>query len=78
MARSSFNPITCRYEIQFDKAGTDEVKKMLDPNNVLGTGCRVGKHPDCCVLCALNEDCDRLPMHGQCRCTREPYLMIEE
>lgn len=77
MARSSYNPITCRYELTFEKAGVDEVKKMLDPSNVLGTGCRVIKHPDCCLLCANNDDCDRLPMHANCRCEPEPYLMTE-
>lgn len=47
-------------------ANADEVKKTLDPKNALATGCRVAKHPDCCVLCAANNDCMRVPLHFNC------------
>lgn len=50
------------------------LKAMLSVENVLGAGCRVKKHPACCVLCVKNNDCSRLPLHPNCRCEREPYL----
>jgi hypothetical protein len=56
----------------------DEVMKMLDPRQITALGCRVIKHPDCCVLCAANNDCDRLPVHVRCRCKPEGYLTIED
>jgi len=57
-------------------SGADEIKKMLDPEKLTKTGCRVVKHPDCCVLCAANNDCARVPLHYNCRCKPEGYLEL--
>jgi hypothetical protein len=62
----------CTYIAQV--LGIDDVLDVLDPELLLDTGCRVIKHPDCCVLCAANNDCRRLPMHFRCRCRPEGYL----
>lgn len=48
------------------RSDTDDVKRMLDPENIVDVGCRVLKHPDCCVLCAANNDCTRVPLHFNC------------
>jgi hypothetical protein len=58
-------------------SGADEIKKLLDPKNALATACRVKKHPNCCILCAANNDCTRVPLHFRCRCVPEGYLEIE-
>jgi hypothetical protein len=49
------------------------VEESLAIENITKVGCRVLKHPDACVLCVANDDCSRLPMHDNCRCTREYY-----
>lgn len=66
----------CMVSIEFTRESAD-LMKMLDPDNLLRTGCRVIKHPDCCILCAANEDCSRLPVHINCRCKPETYLDAE-
>lgn len=68
----------CVYSIQVSEPDAQEIRKMLDPENVIGMGCRVIKRPDCCVLCRMNEDCSRIPLHVRCHCTIEPYLDIGE
>jgi len=55
----------------------DDVLKQLEPDNALEAGCRVIKHPDCCAICALNNDCDKVPLHIQCRCKRDGFLTFE-
>jgi hypothetical protein len=65
----------CLFLIEVE--GADDVKRKLDPKIALETGCRVIKHPDCCVLCAANNDCTRIPLHWQCRCKPEGYLTLE-
>lgn len=60
------------------QSDTDDVKRMLDPENIVDVGCRVLKHPDCCVLCAANNDCTRVPLHFNCRCRTEGFLKIAE
>lgn len=78
MAAEFIDP-RCLFYVEFTRESREEVKKMLDPPNILtGLGCRVVKHPDCCVLCAANEACERLPMHFRCRCKPEGYLELEE
>lgn len=64
----------CEFFVSPTAASLAAVKALLNPNNVLGTGCKVGKHPDCCGLCAANDDCDKLPVHPECRCYRIPTL----
>ena len=68
----------CKGGVSFVQSSVDQVKKLLDPRNALEMDCRVKKHPDCCILCALNNDCDRLPMHVRCRCTPDVYLKFDE
>ena len=70
-------PAWCLYSVGLAKEGLDQIRRILDPRNALKTDCRVNKHPDCCVLCALNNDCGRLPMHVRCRCQPEPFLTME-
>lgn len=50
------------------------IKALLNPEKVLGTGCKVVRHPDCCLLCRENEKCENIPVHPNCRCKREPTL----
>lgn len=64
----------CMLVVKWAKEGLAKVKAMLSPENVMESGCRVKKHPDCCHLCVINNDCSKLPMHVHCRCTPEPYL----
>lgn len=67
----------CFYVVSFSPASVQRVKEMFDPKRVLERGCRVIKHPNCCVLCAVNDDCRRLPMHFHCRCRPQFYFMID-
>lgn len=76
MADFDFDDPRCLYSIQI--TGIDEIKKMLEPENALGPGCRVRRSPTACAICVRNNDCDRIPLHPNCRCTREAYLAIEE
>lgn len=64
----------CVVIVEWTRESLADLRKALDPNNVLHTGCKVKKHPDCCHLCTLNEDCSRLPVHVNCRCQPEPVL----
>lgn len=56
----------CHFGVRFAAEALASLKAALDPDNALHWGCRVIKHPDCCVLCALNENCQDLPMHANC------------
>ena len=67
----------CQYQAAVDKKSSDDIKKMLDMENLMGTGCKVIKHPDCCAPCAANHDCEKLPIHVGCRCRRDDYLTID-
>jgi hypothetical protein len=64
----------CYYPIKIDPSSLAELKRLLDADHLARVGCRVVKHSDCCVLCAMNTDCTRLPMHWRCRCVAEGYL----
>lgn len=68
----------CQYSVVVNRQSVDEVTKSLDMDVLTGLGCRVLKHPDCCVLCAANNDCARLPMHWNCRCRPEGFLTFTE
>jgi hypothetical protein len=67
----------CSFSISVSSSDMDDTMKQLDPEFLVRAGCRVIKHPDCCVLCAANNDCARLPVHYQCRCKPEGFLAIE-
>jgi hypothetical protein len=67
----------CTYQVWLSKADLDDIKRQLDPDFLSRAGCRVIKHPDCCVLCAINNDCSRIPLHWNCRCKPEGYLELE-
>lgn len=70
-------PDWCVYSVDFTRESLEQVRKMLDPPNITtGFGCRVVKHPDCCILCAMNDDCERIPLHYNCRCKPEGYLEV--
>lgn len=64
----------CILPVTFAADSLAALHAMLDPNNVMHAGCEVKKHPDCCVLCVLNNDCSRLPVHIRCRCVPEVTL----
>lgn len=64
----------CHFGVRFAAEALASLKAALDPDNALHWGCRVIKHPDCCVLCALNENCQDLPMHANCRCKPDRFL----
>ena len=64
----------CLFSVEVQ--GAEDAKRELHPDNVLEMGCRVIKHPDCCILCAANEDCARIPLHFNCRCVPEGYLAL--
>lgn len=66
----------CIYTIRVLESSAQEVFKALDPETLTKLGCRVLKHPDCCVLCAANNDCTRVPLHFRCRCKIEGFLEI--
>jgi len=66
----------CQFSSAFSPDDVDDLMKTLDPRVLLGTGCRVLKHPKCCFLCAMNEDCSRIPLHVNCRCKPEPYVSL--
>lgn len=68
----------CMFSAAPDQKQAEDVKRQLDPEELMSTDCRVIKHPDCCVLCAANDDCDRIPMHVMCRCQRDDYLTLSE
>lgn len=68
----------CQYSIVVNSQSVEDVKKSLDFKVLTSLGCRVLKHPNCCVLCAANNDCARLPMHWNCRCRPEGYLTFTE
>jgi hypothetical protein len=57
--------------------GVRDALKCLDLDHLLKLGCRVIKHPNCCALCAANNDCTKIPMHVRCRCKPEFMVGIE-
>lgn len=68
----------CSFTVEVAESALRAVKKMLDPDNVFKSGCRVVKRPDCCILCKNNNSCDRLPVHVRCHCKPEFYLTFFE
>lgn len=67
----------CLFQAAVDKSQQNDIKKMLDLDNLMDMDCKVIKHPDCCAPCAANNDCNKLPMHIQCRCRRNDFLTID-
>jgi hypothetical protein len=54
------------------------VEELLTPEHLQQRcGCRVIKHPDCCVRCRTNNSCKEIPMHAMCRC-RPEYVCFED
>lgn len=68
----------CEFTVNLVPESVAAIKAMLDPKNVLTTGCEVVKHADCCLLCRDNEKCERLPVHPNCRCKRKPTLSSDD
>lgn len=68
----------CVVAFQMAAESVANIKKMLHALNGLDSGCRVQKHPDCCHLCEVNNDCSKVPVHVNCRCERVPYLYALE
>lgn len=62
----------CLYGIGMSVA---TVLAALDPNNVLVAGCDVKRGPNPCPECAMNNDCTRVPLHDNCQCEAEPFLL---
>lgn len=56
----------CTYQVWLSQSTKDEIKRLLDPDFLSRAGCRVIKHPNCCILCAMNNDCTRIPLHYNC------------
>lgn len=69
----SFDP-RCFFATDVDHEAAAQVLKAPGNEGLLQTGCRVAKHPNCCVLCAANDDCARIPLHVNCRCKPEPSV----
>lgn len=69
----------CFFYAEADHEATREVQAQLELIKNLGsvrTGCRIIKRPNCCILCLMNEDCSRVPLHYRCHCVPEP--MVED
>jgi hypothetical protein len=64
----------CEFYISPTPASLAAVKALLNPDNVMGTGCEVERHPDCCLLCRENQRCENIPVHPNCRCRRKGTL----
>jgi hypothetical protein len=73
-SRFVYDPSTCTFSVELDRDSLREVEDLFDIDRLTRYGCRVKKHPDCCVLCAANNDCRRVPLHFNCRCEPEPFL----
>lgn len=73
-----FDDPRCNFSSIVSSDDVAALLKHLDPKTLLGTGCRVLKHPNCCARCAMNEDCSRIPLHAQCRCKPEPYVTFDD
>jgi hypothetical protein len=71
-------PPECLFFAGVTPESVRQVQKFLDYEKVMKLCCRVKKHPNCCVLCAANNDCTRIPMHVRCRCVAEPFICDEE
>jgi hypothetical protein len=71
-------PPECLFFAGVTSDSVRQVKKFLDYRKVMNLCCRVIKHPNCCVLCAANNDCTKVPMHVRCRCRPDPFICDEE
>lgn len=66
----------CQFGIQFAADTIVILKEMLDPRNFMELDCRVIKHPGACLYCVENNDCNKLPIHAQCRCRPDHFLAM--
>lgn len=55
--------------------GAATLLAALNPGTALVAGCEIRKQPDCCPECAMNHDCSRVPVHDNCHCEAEPFLL---
>lgn len=65
----------CQFSVKFAEDTLVVLKKMLEPENFFESGCRVLRHPGACVICVTNNDCDKIPLHPQCRCKPDHYIL---
>lgn len=62
----------CLYGIVLDASA---LLLALNPDNALVAGCEIRKQPDCCPACAMNSDCNRVPVHDDCKCEAEAVML---
>jgi hypothetical protein len=62
----------CLYGVSLSAAS---VVAALSPEEVLVAACRVRRGPNPCPQCAMNNDCTVIPLHPNCECEAEPYLL---
>jgi hypothetical protein len=77
MIRVKWDDVKCEFVVCPDEEKSREVKADLEKIRdypITGFGCKVIKHPDACILCVANDDCDRLPVHVKCRCKPAPIV----
>lgn len=74
MARSD-DP-RCNFFLSVDPRSLADTRAEMTIDNMLETCCEVIRQPDCCILCAENDDCARLPMHWNCRCKPSMYFKM--
>lgn len=70
---ASWDDPECYFPIRV--VGLDDALESINPEAFSELACRVIKRPDCCALCAANEDCRRIPLHVRCHCVPEFYVM---
>jgi hypothetical protein len=70
-------PPECLFTAGVTPESVRDALKCLDFDDLLRLGCRVIKHPNCCALCAANNDCTKIPLHVRCRCKPEFTVGIE-
>jgi hypothetical protein len=62
----------CNISVAIARETQALVEEMLSPEFIeRNCQCKVIKHPDCCVLCRVNNDCAKIPMHIRCRCRQQ-------
>lgn len=55
--------------------GAASLLLAINADEVLVAGCDVKKGPNPCPECAVNNDCNRVPLHPNCECEAEPLLL---
>lgn len=73
-----FDP-RCEFTVETDEEaftkGQEQLKRISEWP-LYGYGCKVIKHPHACVICVMNDHCDRIPLHPGCRC--QPDFVVED